>query len=129
MGFFRWVFLGFFGWVFWVGFLMPTLVRRPYRGHEAATEDSMPKRGGGVCSPPMALVWGGRMDQLMVQVERGGSRPGCLWDPPLSRRVCPFQEGRAPQQPAPFYHLHTSTELPPSTPQGLEPPSSTCTIS
>jgi hypothetical protein len=22
-------------------------------------EDSMSKRGGGVCGPPMALVWGG----------------------------------------------------------------------
>ena len=45
------------------------VVRRPCRGHEAASEDSMLKRGGGVCGPPMALVWGGRMNQLLVQVE------------------------------------------------------------
>ncbi len=32
------------------------VVRRPYRGHEAASEDSMLKRGEGVCGPPMALV-------------------------------------------------------------------------
>jgi hypothetical protein len=32
------------------------VVRRPYRGHEAASEDSMLKRGGGVCGSPMALV-------------------------------------------------------------------------
>jgi hypothetical protein len=37
------------------------VVRRPYRGHEAAIEDSISKRGGGVCGPPMAL---GRMNQL-----------------------------------------------------------------
>jgi hypothetical protein len=37
-------------------------------------EDSMSKRGGGVCGPPMAQVWGGRMNQLMVQVYRRGSR-------------------------------------------------------
>jgi hypothetical protein len=27
------------------------VVRRPYRGYEAASEDSMLKRGGGVCGP------------------------------------------------------------------------------
>jgi hypothetical protein len=51
------------------------VVRRLYRGHEAVSEDTMLKRGGGVCGPPMALVWGGRMDQLLVQVEEGGLRP------------------------------------------------------
>ena len=35
----------------------------------------MLKRGGGVCGPPMALVCGGRMNQLLVQVEEGGPRP------------------------------------------------------
>ena len=51
------------------------VVRRPYRGYEAAIEDPMSKRGGGVCGPPMAKVWGGgRMNQLMVQVEGRGSR-------------------------------------------------------
>ncbi len=86
------------------------VVRRPYRGHEAASEDSMLKRVGGVCGPPMALVWGERMDQLMVQVEGGGSRPcGVEGESPCGdgrkllvavgrssfRRARPFQEGRA----------------------------------
>ncbi len=60
----------------------------------------------------MALVWGGRMDQLMVQVERwgfrpvgwkgkvqlkcGGGRKVLVAVGPLSRRARPFQEGRAP---------------------------------
>jgi hypothetical protein len=47
----------------------------PYRGHEAASEDPMLKRGGGVCGPPMALVGGGGMNQLLRQVEEGGPRP------------------------------------------------------
>jgi hypothetical protein len=51
------------------------VVRMPYRGHEAASENSMLKRGGGVCGPPMALVLGGRMNQLLVQVEEGVPRP------------------------------------------------------
>jgi hypothetical protein len=32
------------------------VLRWPYRGHEAVSEDSMLIRGGGVCCPPMALV-------------------------------------------------------------------------
>jgi hypothetical protein len=32
------------------------VVRRSYQGHEAASEDSMLKRGGGVCGSPMALA-------------------------------------------------------------------------
>ncbi len=39
------------------------VVRRPYRGHEAASEDSMLKRGGG------------GMNQLLGQVEEGSPRP------------------------------------------------------
>ncbi len=35
------------------------VVRRPYRGHKAAMEDSMSKRGGGVCGPPHGLGMGG----------------------------------------------------------------------
>jgi hypothetical protein len=35
----------------------------------------MSQVGGGVCGPPMALVWGGGMNQLLVQVEEGGPRP------------------------------------------------------
>jgi hypothetical protein len=38
------------------GLTVCDVVRRPYRGHEAVSEDSMLKRGGGVCGPPMALV-------------------------------------------------------------------------
>jgi hypothetical protein len=55
-----------------LGFIVTAcdVVRRPYRGHEAA----MSKRGGGVCGPPMAQVWGGRMNRLMVQVDGRGSR-------------------------------------------------------
>ncbi len=57
--------------------------------------------------PPMALVWGGRMDQLMVQVDEGGSRP-CevegeslveVWRGGKVLVACgahPFAEGRAP---------------------------------
>ena len=63
---------------------------------------------------PHGLGMGGRMDQLMVQVDEGGSRPcgvegeslvevwrgwegaDCLWGAPLSRRARPLQEGRAP---------------------------------
>ncbi len=51
------------------------VVRRPYRGHEAATKDSMPKGVDGYVVPPWPWYEGGRMDQLIVQVERGGSRP------------------------------------------------------
>jgi hypothetical protein len=32
------------------------VVRRPCLGLEAASDDSMLKRGGGVCGPPMALA-------------------------------------------------------------------------
>jgi hypothetical protein len=43
-----------------LGFIVITcdVVRRPYRGHEAAIEDSMSKRGGGVCGPPMLGMGG-----------------------------------------------------------------------
>ncbi len=47
----------------------------------------------------------------------------------LLERGAPFWKGRAPQQPATSHHLRTSTELSPSTPHGLGPPSSTCTNS
>jgi hypothetical protein len=40
-----------------------------------------------------------------------------------------FAKGRAPQATSTFPPLHTSTKLSPSTPHGLEPPSSTCTNS
>jgi hypothetical protein len=50
------------------------VVRRPYRGHEAATDDPMPKGVEGYVVPPWPW-YGGRMDQLMVQVDEGGSRP------------------------------------------------------
>ncbi len=53
------------------------VVRRPYRGHSATSQDSMLKRGGGVCGPPMALVWGRRMNQLLVQVVRRRSQ--AMW--------------------------------------------------
>jgi hypothetical protein len=55
------------------------------------------------------------------QVSNGGA--------PSPKGARPSWKGRAPQQPAPSYLLHTSTELSPSTPHGLGPPSSTCTIS
>jgi hypothetical protein len=38
------------------GLTVCDVVRRLYRGHEAASEDSMLKWGGGVCGPPMALL-------------------------------------------------------------------------
>jgi hypothetical protein len=58
-----------------------------------------------VCGPPMALVWGG-MNQLMVQVDVGGSRP-CgvegeslveVWRGGKVQVACgarPFEEGGA----------------------------------
>ena len=72
-------------------------------------EDSMSKRGGGVCGPPMAQVWGGRMNQLMVQVDGRGSRL-CgvegeilveVWRGGKVLVACgarPFAKGRAPLQ-------------------------------
>ncbi len=43
----------------------------PYRGHEAASEDTMLKRGGGVCGFPWPWCGGGGWNQLLGQVEEG----------------------------------------------------------
>ncbi len=51
-----------------------------------------------------------------------GARPSC-------KGARPFAKGRAPQATSTFPPLHTSTKISPSTPHGLEPPSSTCTNS
>ncbi len=47
----------------------------PYRGHEAASEDTMLKRGGGVCGFLCPWYGGGGGSQLLGQVEEGGPRP------------------------------------------------------
>ncbi len=47
----------------------------PYRGHEAASEYTMLKKGRRGVRVPLALVWGRRVHQLLGQVEEGGPRP------------------------------------------------------
>jgi len=47
----------------------------PYRGHEAASEDTMLKRVGGVCGFLWPWCGGGGWNQLVRQVEEGGPRP------------------------------------------------------
>ena len=51
------------------------ITRWPYRGHEAASEDTMLKRGGGVCGFLCPWCGGGGWSQLLRQVEEGGPRP------------------------------------------------------
>ncbi len=51
------------------------ILRWPYRGHEAASEDTMLKRGGGVCGSLCPWCGGGGWNQLVRQVEEGGPRP------------------------------------------------------
>ncbi len=91
-----------------LGFIVTAcdVVRRPYRGHEAAKEDSMPKGVEGYVVFPWPWYGGGRMDQLMVQVDGevlghvGGEgkvwlkygelgRCWLLWSAPLCRRARP----------------------------------------
>jgi hypothetical protein len=43
--------------------------------HEAASEDNMLKRGGGVCGSICPWCGGGGWSQLLRQVEEGGPRP------------------------------------------------------
>ncbi len=47
----------------------------PYWGHEAASEDAMLKRGGGVCGSICPWCVGGGWSQLLMQVEEAGPRP------------------------------------------------------
>ena len=51
------------------------ITRWPYQGHEAASEDTMLKRGGGVCESICPWCGGGGWSQLLRQVEETGPRP------------------------------------------------------
>jgi hypothetical protein len=51
------------------------ITRWPYRGREAPSEDTMLKRGGGVCGSICPWCGGGGWSQLLRQVEEGGPGP------------------------------------------------------
>ncbi len=51
------------------------ITRWPYWGHEAASEDAMLKRGGGVCWSICPWFGGGGCSQLLRQVEETDPRP------------------------------------------------------